>query len=122
MASPMTPSKGRKGHILKRIVVSERNYLALKKLGLAGDSFNDVIGNLISIHRKYRQEKDEKNPKEQHQLAHQKKSRYDTDDDLSDVISNLDSSSFIDEALEKHSQEMDEIFRAINEKREQKHQ
>ena len=27
---------------LKRIVVSEHNYLALKKLGYAGDSFNDM--------------------------------------------------------------------------------
>jgi hypothetical protein len=29
--------------ILKMIAVSEKNYLALKKLGTAGDSFNDVV-------------------------------------------------------------------------------
>ena len=34
---------------LKRIVVSEHNYLALKKVGYAGDSFNDVISKLLRI-------------------------------------------------------------------------
>jgi len=33
---------------LKHIVVSEENFQALKKLGLAGDSFNDVITKLVS--------------------------------------------------------------------------
>ena len=32
---------------LKQIAVDERNYLALKNLGKAGDSFNDVITNLL---------------------------------------------------------------------------
>ncbi|WP_458743273.1 hypothetical protein [Candidatus Nitrosocosmicus sp. T] len=31
----------------RQIVVDLNNYLALKKLGQAGDSFNDVIGNII---------------------------------------------------------------------------
>jgi predicted CopG family antitoxin len=39
----ITSSERRKRSRLKRIVVSERNYLALKMLGHAGDSFNDVI-------------------------------------------------------------------------------
>lgn len=42
---------------LKRIVVSEHNYLALKKLGYAGDSFNDVISRLLRIERNYREMK-----------------------------------------------------------------
>jgi len=32
---------------LKHIVVSEANYLILKQLGNAGDSFNDVITELL---------------------------------------------------------------------------
>ena len=32
---------------LKNISVSERNYTALKNLGKAGESFNDVISDLI---------------------------------------------------------------------------
>jgi len=33
---------------LKHITVDERNYLALKRLGSAGDSFNDVISRLLN--------------------------------------------------------------------------
>jgi predicted CopG family antitoxin len=40
---------------LKRIVVSENNYLALKRLGHAGDSLNDVISKLLRIHRNYQE-------------------------------------------------------------------
>jgi predicted CopG family antitoxin len=32
---------------LKHITVDERNYLILKQLGSAGDSFNDVISRLL---------------------------------------------------------------------------
>jgi predicted CopG family antitoxin len=32
---------------LKHVTVDERNYLALKRLGSAGDSFNDVISRLL---------------------------------------------------------------------------
>jgi len=32
---------------LKHIVISEQNYLKLKGLGQAGDSFNDVISCLL---------------------------------------------------------------------------
>jgi predicted CopG family antitoxin len=32
---------------LKHITVDERNYLNLKRLGSAGDSFNDVISRLL---------------------------------------------------------------------------
>ena len=32
---------------LKHITVSPENYLALKKLGDAGDSFNDVISEIL---------------------------------------------------------------------------
>lgn len=32
---------------LKQVAVDERNYFALKNLGKAGDSFNDVITDLL---------------------------------------------------------------------------
>ena len=35
---------------LKRIAVSEENYRKLQKLGDAGDSFNDVITELIKVY------------------------------------------------------------------------
>jgi predicted CopG family antitoxin len=33
--------------ILKHIAVDERNYFTLKRLGNAGDSFNDVISRVL---------------------------------------------------------------------------
>jgi predicted CopG family antitoxin len=48
---------GRKRSRFKRIVISERNYLALKRLGYAGDSFNDVILKLLRIERSYQEMK-----------------------------------------------------------------
>ena len=35
-------------HKLKNIAISQENYLRLKKLGTAGDSFNDVVTELLS--------------------------------------------------------------------------
>jgi predicted CopG family antitoxin len=46
-----TAAERRKRLKLKRIVISERNYLALKTLGHAGDSFNDVVSKLLRIER-----------------------------------------------------------------------
>lgn len=36
---------------LKHITVDQQNYLALKRLGSAGDSFNDVISGLLKSTR-----------------------------------------------------------------------
>jgi predicted CopG family antitoxin len=33
---------------LKQIAVSQKNYLTLKQLGSAGDSFNDVVSEILS--------------------------------------------------------------------------
>jgi predicted CopG family antitoxin len=64
----ITSSERRKRSRLKRIVVSERNYLALKMLGHAGDSFNDVIPKLLRIERRSYQEMKKKQQEErQHQ-------------------------------------------------------
>jgi predicted CopG family antitoxin len=46
---------------LKRIVISEHNYLALKRLGYTGDSFNDVISKLLRIQRNYQEKQQESN-------------------------------------------------------------
>jgi predicted CopG family antitoxin len=54
---------------LKRIVISEHNYLALKRLGYAGDSFNDVISKLLRIERSYQEMK--KQQEQQNQKADQ---------------------------------------------------
>lgn len=122
MTSTMTPSERRRAYKLKRIVISEHNYLTLKRLGQAGDSFNDVIKNLLRIERNHRQEKEEKKWQEQQQLQQQQqKSRYNTDSSTRDVNNELNS-SFIDEAMEKHRQQMDELFRTIEEKQKQKRQ
>jgi len=67
MATVLTASERRKRLKLKRIVVSERNYLALKMLGHAGDSFNDVISKLLRIERIYQEMKKKEQQEEQHQ-------------------------------------------------------
>ena len=52
---------------LKRIVVSEHNYLALKKVGYAGDSFNDVVSRLLRVYRAYQENKKEQEEQQQQQ-------------------------------------------------------
>jgi predicted CopG family antitoxin len=60
-------TRGTRSPRFKRIVISERNYLALKMLGYAGDSFNDVISKLLRIERSYQEMK--KQHEEQQQQA-----------------------------------------------------
>jgi predicted CopG family antitoxin len=57
MTSTMTPSQRRRAYKLKRIVITEHSYFALKRLRQAGDSFNDVISNLLRIEKNHPQEK-----------------------------------------------------------------
>jgi predicted CopG family antitoxin len=52
---------------LKRIVISEHNYFALKRLGYAGDSFNDVISKLLRIERSYQEMKQKQQEEQQQQ-------------------------------------------------------
>ncbi len=59
-------SERRKRLKLKRIVISEHNYLALKKAGYAGDSFNDVVSRLLQVYRAYQEKK-----KQQEELQQQ---------------------------------------------------
>jgi hypothetical protein len=65
MATVLTASERRKRLKLKRIVVSEHNYLALKMLGHAGDSFNDVISKLLRIERSYKEMKKQQEEEQQ---------------------------------------------------------
>jgi hypothetical protein len=68
VATVLPESERRKRLKLKRIVVSECNYLALKMLGHAGDSFNDVISKLLRIERSYKemkkQQEEQQHPQE----------------------------------------------------------
>jgi predicted CopG family antitoxin len=59
-----TVAERRKRSRLKRIVVSERNYFALKELGRAGDSFNDVVSKLLRIERGYQEMKQQQEQQE----------------------------------------------------------
>jgi predicted CopG family antitoxin len=68
----LTASEKRKRLKLKRIVISEHNYLALKKVGYAGDSFNDSISRLLRVYRAYKEEK-----KQQEEQQQQQKNDYD---------------------------------------------
>ena len=67
MATVLTASERRKRLKLKRIVVSEHNYLALKKVGYAGDSFNDVVSKLLRVYRAYQEEKKKQQEAQQQQ-------------------------------------------------------
>ena len=67
VASVLTAAEGRKRLKLKRIVISERNYLALKRLGQAGDSFNDVVSRLLQVYRAYQEMKKKQQQEEQQQ-------------------------------------------------------
>jgi predicted CopG family antitoxin len=69
----LSSAERRKRLKLKRIVVSEQNYLTLKKLGHAGDSFNDVISKLLRIYWNYQE-------KQKQQQQEQKKQRQESDD------------------------------------------
>lgn len=60
-------TRGTRSPRFKRIVISERNYLALKMLGYAGDSFNDVISKLLRIERSYQEMKKQHEEQQQQQ-------------------------------------------------------
>jgi predicted CopG family antitoxin len=49
---------------LQRIVISEHNYFALKRLGQAGDSFNNVVSRLLQVYRAYQEEKKQQEEQE----------------------------------------------------------
>ena len=97
--------RGRRRSRFKRIVISERNYLALKNLGYAGDSFNDVISKLLRIEKSY-QEMKKKQQEEQHQQEN------------SDNSSGLPSIPIPSAEFEEHNkQQMTELLQLLRRKR-----
>ena len=99
-----TAAERRKRSRLKRIVVSERNYLALKMLGHAGDSFNDVVSKLLRIERSFQEMK--KQHEEQQQQAN------------SDNSSGLTSNPIPSTAFEEHNkQQVAELVQLLRRKR-----
>ncbi|MDQ3848074.1 MAG: hypothetical protein M3261_03865, partial [Thermoproteota archaeon] len=61
--------RGIKRSRFKRIVISERNYLALKRLGYAGDSFNDMVSKLLRIERSYQEMKKQQQEEQRQESA-----------------------------------------------------
>jgi hypothetical protein len=47
ITTPVSDTIAMSYHKLKNIAISQENYLRLKKLGTAGDSFNDVVTELL---------------------------------------------------------------------------
>src|SRR5215213_9582412 len=72
MTAVITASEKKKRLKLKRIVISEHNYLALKKVGYAGDSFNDVVSRLL-VYRAYQEKKQQEKQERQQQANRDEK-------------------------------------------------
>lgn len=104
----ITSSERRKRSRLKRIVVSERNYLALKMLGHAGDSFNDVIPKLLRIERRSYQEMKKK---QQEERQHQQQENSDNSSGLPSIP--MPSAEF----EEYNKQQMAELVQLLRSKR-----
>lgn len=104
----ITSSERRKRSRLKRIVVSERNYLALKMLGHAGDSFNDVIPKLLRIERRSYQEMKKK---QQEERQHQQQENNDNSSGLPSIP--MPSAEF----EEYNKQQMAELVQLLRRKR-----
>jgi predicted CopG family antitoxin len=97
--------KGRRAQ-LRRIVVSEHNYFALKKLGYAGDSFNDVISRLLLIEKNYREMK-----KKQEEEQRQK------NNDNNSYDSYIESGFIPPEQNNTNMQNIDELIRWLRDKK-----
>jgi predicted CopG family antitoxin len=96
---------------LKRIVVSEHNYLALKKLGYAGDSFNDVISRLLRIERNYREMKKTKQQQEEQQQRQQENIDNNSYGSYTDGVLSSALSPSVMLAVQKNNQEIAEVVR-----------
>jgi predicted CopG family antitoxin len=100
---------GRRRSRFKRIVISDRNYLALKRLGYTGDSFNDVISKLLRIERSY------------HEMKKKQQEQQERVDDDSSSNSN-DSSGFLLPPISpvmfaEQNKQLDEFLRLLRGKR-----
>ncbi len=98
--------RGKSKSGFRRIVISERNYLALKKLGYAGDSFNDVISKLLRIERIYREMKKQQ----------QEQQQQDNSDNTSSTLSSLSTPSAA--FVKQNKQQMAELIQLLQGKSE----
>jgi hypothetical protein len=66
-SASLSPSSERGKKLrLKRIVVSEDNHLALKRLGQARDSFNDMVSKLLRTYGVYQAKVQQQRQRQQH--------------------------------------------------------
>jgi predicted CopG family antitoxin len=107
--------KGRRTQ-LRRIVVSEHNYFALKKLGYAGDSFNDVISRLLRIEKNYREMKKKQEEEEEQRQKNTDKNSYD-DYIESEFIPPSNPSTMFAEQNNNNMQNIDELLRWVRGKK-----
>jgi predicted CopG family antitoxin len=96
-------TRGTRSSRFKRIVISERNYLALKMLGHAGDSFNDVISKLLRIERSYQEMKKQ----------HKQESLSDNSSNNSDNNGFLFPQSPTEIFNKQNRQQLDELIRSL---------
>src|ERR671937_44364 len=97
--------KGRRSR-LKRIVISEHNYLALKRLGYAGDSFNDVVSKLLRIERSYQEMKKQ----QEEQENNDENSSSNTNNSSSELLSPPDPYALF---REQNKQQIAEVIRRL---------
>ncbi len=107
--SSSSETRGRRNSRFKRIVISERNYLTLKKLGYAGDSFNDVISKLLRIEKNYQEMK-----KQQEQQENNDKNSSNNSDKASELLSPLDPFALFEK---ENKQQISELVRLLRGKR-----
>lgn len=69
---------------LRLIAVSQENYLALKRLGSAGDSFNDVISEILKKQKPLRTISQVGEPIEQSPILETKNTTYRNKEECSD--------------------------------------
>ncbi len=100
---------------LRRIVVSEHNYFALKSLGFAGDSFNDIISRLLLIEKNYQGMKRKKKQEEQQQDNNN--NSYDSSVDSTFISSSSLSAMFTDQSSR---QELAELVRWLRQSKKRK--
>ena len=97
----------------KRIVFSERNYFALKTLGHAGDSFNDVISKLLQIESSYQEMK--KQQQEQQENNDKNSSSNNNSDNSSELLSQPGPFALFEK--QNKQQEISELVRLLRGKR-----
>ena len=105
--------KGRRSKF-KRIVISEHNYLALKRLGYAGDSFNDVVSKLLRIERSYQEMMKQQQEEKRQQENNDENSSSNTNNGSSELLSQPDPYALF---REQNKQQIAEVIRRLRGKR-----